>query len=239
MELAIPANKEHPREGSNQTGTAPDEAVARDLIIPFDPSGKVQPTVNDTERPTTADRSHLKQAFRSAADALYRFILVRVGHHTAVADDLLQQTCCVAAGHQRVPAQPADCEAWLFGIARNLVREHWRKSQNAPQPLPDHDELAARLEEAPLPEELLQNDETRQTLLTAITELSVEDQHLIFACYFMERPQSEVAEELHTTRKSIESKLYRARLQLRERLKANESLSPATQVTPDNATKGR
>lgn len=223
MELAIPTD--HP----DKTATSRQQDDAnRDVILPFKPETGVNPALQDANHISNAARSRLKQAFRSAADAIYRYILVRVGHNTAVADDLLQQTCCVAAGHGRIPQDPADYQPWLFGIARNLVREHWRKSQREPQPLIDDDtDLVARMSEGPLPEDLLQRREIRDRVIAAITELSAEDQHLIFACYFQNRPQSEVAADTHTTRKSVETKLYRARQRLRDRLTQSSPVNDA------------
>ena len=70
--------------------------------------------------------SPLERAFDRGADALYRFILVRVARRRDVADDLLQQTCCIAFQQNRVFADDDECESWMRGIARNLVKAHWR-----------------------------------------------------------------------------------------------------------------
>ena len=77
-------------------------------------------------RDTHDSGGHLQQAFDACADGLYRYVLIRVGGDRHAADDLLQQACCVAARHWRQPANANEYEAWLRGIARNLIRQHWR-----------------------------------------------------------------------------------------------------------------
>ncbi len=79
----------------------------------------------DTERvPDPADIVRL--VFIRSGDALYRYILVRVRGNRTLAEDLLQQTCLEAVRHRHPPRTADACEAWLRGIARNLVRRHWR-----------------------------------------------------------------------------------------------------------------
>ena len=59
-------------------------------------------------------------------------------------------------------------------------------------------------------------EETRLRLIANITELSSDQQELIFAHYFDGQSHAEVARRMGTTDKAIESKLYRARERLRE-----------------------
>ncbi|MGD2111484.1 MAG: sigma factor, partial [Phycisphaerae bacterium] len=73
-------------------------------------------------------QERLRRVFRACGDGLYRFVLVRVGGDRHAADDLLQQTCHEAARHKRMPTDDTECEPWLYGIARNLVRKHWRQN---------------------------------------------------------------------------------------------------------------
>jgi RNA polymerase sigma factor (sigma-70 family) len=169
----------------------------------------------------------LRQVFCHTADALYRFIFVRVGGCRDIADDLLQQTCCEAVRHRRPPGTHEECEAWLRGIARNLVRRHWRniKREAGTIPLEDAElarQLADDLESRPLPVDVLIKSESLTQLLLAVTSLSAADQSLVFAYYFDGRPQADIACELGVTEKSVESRLYRARGRLRAALRNME-----------------
>jgi RNA polymerase sigma factor (sigma-70 family) len=169
----------------------------------------------------------LRRVFCQTADALYRFILVRVGGNRDVADDLLQQTCCEAAKHGRARGNHEECEAWLRGIARNLIRRNWRNAKRDACTIPLEDaelarQLADDLESRPLPVDVLIKRESVTQLLLAVTSLSAADQRLVFAYYFDGRPQADIACELGVTEKSVESRLYRARSRLRAALRNME-----------------
>jgi RNA polymerase sigma-70 factor (ECF subfamily) len=169
-------------------------------------------------------REVLRGVFEHTADGLYRYILFRVGGDRHVADDLLQQTCCEAARHRQPPVRHDDCEAWLRGIARNLVRQHWRRRAGTPRRLPLDDAgraatLVDDMESRPLPIDSLIRQEAADQLLLAITALNAADQDLIFGFYFNGRSQAAIARELGVTEKCIESRLYRARGRLRDALR--------------------
>jgi RNA polymerase sigma-70 factor (ECF subfamily) len=173
------------------------------------------------------ERETLRQVFLRASDALYRFILVRVRGDRTAAEDLLQQTCCEAARHLRPPVDHDECEAWLRGISRNLIRRHWRKSKREAGWVSVEDaalagSLAYDMEAGPLPPEALIKEESVTQLMLAVTSLSAADQSLIFAYYFDGRPQATMARDWGVTEKSIESRLYRARSRLREALRNME-----------------
>jgi RNA polymerase sigma factor (sigma-70 family) len=186
---------------------------------------RIEPSVS-CER-MSEGRDSLREVFDRSADALYRFVLVRVGGNRDIADDLLQQTCCEAARHPRPPDGLDQCEAWLRGIARNLVRRHWRNRKREIDAVPLEDaalasRLADDLESRPLPPDVLIRQESVTQLLLAITSLSAADQSLIFDYYFEQRPQAAIARELGVTEKSVESRLYRVRGRLRAALRNPE-----------------
>lgn len=173
----------------------------------------------------TADgRAALRRAFAEGCDALYRFILVRVRGDRDAADDLLQQTCYEAARHRRPPAEADECLAWLRGIARNLVRRHWRRMRRQAGWIRLEDaaatgQLVEDLESGPLPEHAMVREEAVSQLLLALTNLSAADQNLIAAHYFDDRSQADIAQDNGLTEKSVESRLYRARGRLRAALR--------------------
>jgi len=174
----------------------------------------------------------LREVLERNVDALYRFIVVRVRGDRDAADDLLQQTCCEAARHGRPPADENECLAWLHGIARNLVRQHWRKRTRASVlvPLEDHGLAAAlveTLETRQLPVEAAVRQEEIEQLLLAVTSLSIGDQALISAYYFAGRAQAEIAAELGVSERSVESRLFRARARMRAVLRNGKGLGGA------------
>lgn len=178
----------------------------------------IEPAMVVSVRPDL--RELLRSAFESCADGLRRYILVRVGGDGHVADELLQSCCHVAARRRRLPATRDECERFLFGIARNLLREHRRRQKRARRQLSmEHPALAVDMESQPLPAEALERVELRQQLLLAITALSAAEQQLLFDFYFESRSQAEIAVFLGVSVKSVETRLYRARQHLRARLR--------------------
>ncbi len=171
--------------------------------------------------------SRLRRVFSAGSDGLYRFILVRVGGDREVADELLQQTCYVAARHRRLPADDDAIERWLRGVARNLIREHWRRAKKLSNRISLEDAALSRqlvddMESRPLPPEVLIKDELVIQLQLAITSLPAAEQRLVFAFYFDGRSYAEIANDLGVTAKAVEARLYRARTRLRAVLRDGE-----------------
>ena len=191
--------------------------------IPIESAGSIEKARGTEDR--------LPEAFRSVADGLYRWILLRVGRDRHVAEDLLQQTCHEAVRSRSRPTKSAcrpvgedKYEAWLRGIAKNLVRRHWRQSKRRGTHVSIENpsvarQLAEDMVSRPLPTDTMIRDEISEQLLLAVTSLPAAEQRLVFAFYFDRRSQADIAQELHVTAKSVETKLYRVRNRLREVLK--------------------
>jgi RNA polymerase sigma-70 factor (ECF subfamily) len=171
-------------------------------------------------RPKSNPQERLRRVFDRTGDALYRFILIRVHGDRHAADELLQQACHVAARHRRMPKDDSECEAWLRGIAKNLIRRHWRRNRKrrAHRSLEDVDvarQLAEDMEARPLPPDALIREETARQALLAVTSLPAAEQELVLAFYFEGRSQTDIAETLGVSVKSVETRLYRVRHRLR------------------------
>jgi len=170
----------------------------------------------------------LEAAFDAAAGGLYRFVCVRVGGDGHLTDDLMQQLWLEASGSESRPRDVAELEPWLFGIARNLVRNHWRRvgSRPAHLPLPDPEvarELAEKLTTGPLTEEDQDRGDLMHQLALAITELPAGQQALFVGHYCEGKTFEQLAEQADTSVRSVEGRLYRIRRRLRERLIDDES----------------
>lgn len=185
------------------------------------PAVAAEPRVIMSQSEDRADR--LQRVFRATGGSLHRFILLRVGGRHDLADDLLQQTCCVAAGHRRMPDTDEACTAWLYGIARNVIRKHWRASRKRSETTIDPNASALKLvetmEAGPIRDDELTKDETATLLLSAINALPQADQQLVFDFYFDRRSQADLAKQLGVPVKGVESKLYRIRKRLRNTLR--------------------
>jgi RNA polymerase sigma factor (sigma-70 family) len=170
-------------------------------------------------------QSPLEVAFDLHSRSLYRYFAVRVGGDASAADDLMQQLWLQVCRtpEVRVPREADALEAWLRTIARNLIRERWRRRQRGGREvlLPDPAlaaELAEHMRVEALPSEMLERKEVRDQLLLALTELDSADQSLIVGHYFQRRSFEDLAAELSVSSRSVEGRLYRARGRLRARL---------------------
>lgn len=160
-------------------------------------------------------------AYERSARGLYRFLMVRLGGDAHLADDFMQQLWL--AGQRGGPEPLEEREAWLFGAARNLLRAHWRKQRRRGNTAPIAEPtvaaaLADQLATEEVPTEALEQRETRDQLLLALSSLRSEDQELIVAHYFHGQQHEALAEQYGSTARAIEGRLYRARQALRQRL---------------------
>lgn len=167
----------------------------------------------------------LEELIERNARAIWRYYWVRLGGNENQVDDLMQEFC-LQATRSRVPDEDGTDrqDRWLFGLARNVLRRHWRtlirRRNNIPTVSGD-DALALvdRIDQSTLPAEDLHRREVRQALMEAVTDLPGDEQELIFRHYFDGWSQQRLAEELGLTPRAVEGRLYRVRRALREKLR--------------------
>ncbi len=140
---------------------------------------------------------------------VYQYFFHRTGDASS-AEDLTSQL--FLAAYQALPCYQhhGHFAAWLFTIARNLIKEHYRKkgrevpletAENIPSP----SNLAA---------EIVQNDEIRR-LTKLIRSLPEEEQELIRLRYIADLSFADIAIVLNKGQDAVKKTLYRlqARLQ--------------------------
>lgn len=167
--------------------------------------------------------ARLRQAFERCGDDLYRFIMLRVQGDRHAADDLLQQTCYEAARNKRTPSGDDAAQAWLFGIAKNLIRKHFRSLRRHGRFQREEAVVRARpilLEVETGEADAVTHMDSAQNLLTAVAALDETDQQIILGSYFEGRSHEELARAIGLSVRAIEGRLYRARQILRESLSA-------------------
>jgi len=173
-------------------------------------------------RTVTGDAIAMEDVFGRCSRALYRYFVARTGD-AHLADDLMQQLW-LQARKSRADIPESQYEFWLRGIAKNLIRSHWRRRARRPANVPlANPELAKALADQMIqgeaPAEMLEQQETRDQLLLAITELDSEEQQLIVEHYFHGCSHADLAECTGLSPRAVEGRLYRARQALREKLK--------------------
>jgi RNA polymerase sigma factor (sigma-70 family) len=74
------------------------------------------------------DASHFGKLFDRHFAEINRFVARRVG--ASLADEIVAETFVQAfRSRGRYDSQTADARPWLFGIATNLTRRHWRSER--------------------------------------------------------------------------------------------------------------
>jgi RNA polymerase sigma-70 factor (ECF subfamily) len=116
---------------------------------------------------------------------------------------------------------------WLFTIAANLARNHFRWRSRHPNLSLDAENseteqtLGSTLPaNSPTPKEAALASERAQAVRAAVKNLPEDLREAIVLCEWEEHSIAEAATILEATPKAVESRLYRARQILRERLKS-------------------
>lgn len=104
---------------------------------------------------------------------------------------------------------------WLRGVAKNQFRNWSRSRRRRTARLADLPET--KLEQLPAAEEA-ETTEQIETLREAIERLSMEHRQVVFMHYLEETSVREIATLLGVSLKTIEGRLYQARLRLRRLL---------------------
>ncbi|NNJ11247.1 sigma-70 family RNA polymerase sigma factor [Chloroflexales bacterium ZM16-3] len=103
-------------------------------------------------------------------------------------------------------ASQSALRGWLFGVAANVVSDHYRRSYRAPsEPLDE-----ALISQEAGPEEVAEQAATREDLRRAVETLTDEQQHVLAMRYGQELPIQEVARALGKTEGAIKQLQARA-----------------------------
>lgn len=163
------------------------------------------------------DPAAFEAAFREHFPPVYRFIARRVG--PALAEDLAAETFATAY-RRRASFEPGrgSLRSWLYGIATNLVRNHWRAEQHLLA-------LDARLvPEADQPDSAEGVDQRvviamlAPRLAAALGELTRDQRDVLLLHAWAELGHDEIAAALGIAPGTVRSRLSRARGLLREHL---------------------
>ena len=112
---------------------------------------------------------------------------------------------------------------WLLKITRNLVfNELRRRKRHSAIPLqsdPESEEMQLKDELAAAPDDTLLEHELQRAIESAIAELPESQRMAVVLRRYQELSYEEIADVLDQTVPAVKSLLFRARTQLRERLK--------------------
>jgi RNA polymerase sigma factor (sigma-70 family) len=141
--------------------------------------------------------------------------LVRCLQDEGLAADLTQETFVRVYQHRNKFDARQKFSTWLYAIASNLLRDHFRWKSRHPEAAPDALEKAST---EISPSEIIQTGERAEAVRAAIALLPEELRLPLILTEYENRSQAEVGEILGCSAKAVETRIYRARKILRVKL---------------------
>lgn len=159
-----------------------------------------------------------EQSFRAFYDATARALwsyLYRTSGNATLADDLLQESYFRFIRVRLPEANHEYMKNYLFRIATNLLRDHWRHAKvDPPAPEAAEDSRAAQASPFPHAEARGQPD-----VIAAMKELKPRERQLLWLAYVEGSSHREIARLAGLREQSVRGLLFRARARLAKTLR--------------------
>ena len=179
----------------------------------------------DMERLIAGHDAALNDLMERHAKPVFHFLCRMLGNEDD-ANDLAQETFVRVFKSRGSFRAEQKFSTWLFTIAANLARNHfrWRTrhpniSLDAENPETEQSLGSTLPANNPAPNEQALTAERAKAVRVAVGKLPEDLREAMVLCEWEERSVAEAAAILETTPKAVESRLYRARQILRARLK--------------------
>lgn len=183
----------------------------------------------------SGDRAAFERIFQRHADTVHRFLARRCGD-VGIAEDLVGEVFLQAwRQRHRVDLHHGSLRPWLFGVANNLVRRHWRGRSRfgraiarlpRPDQQPGHDEAIATSIDA---------QRRLERLRDAVESLPRAHAEVVLLRAWEGLDYEAIATVLDIPVGTVRSRLSRARTRLRDQL-AGEDDTPAPAARDDPPT---
>lgn len=152
------------------------------------------------------DEESFRFIYKLTARPLWAY-LARVSGDPALADDLLQECYCRFLALTNPPQEEAHRKNYLFRMATNLLRDHWRAIQR-------HGETAIETADMPSQDREVTNVPLRSDLGRALAKLKPRERQLLWLAYAEGASHREIAQASGMREASVRPLLFRARKKL-------------------------
>lgn len=159
--------------------------------------------------------------FERYYDGLSRFFRSKAGDH---APDLIQRTFLVLLETQARMREGTTFQAYLFGVARNILLEHYRGKRRDGERFDPTERSVEDL--GPTPMTLIANAQETQLLLHALRRIPVESQMILELYYWESMTAKDIGDVLEIPEGTARTRIRRAK-QLLEAQLAVLAASPA------------
>jgi RNA polymerase sigma factor (sigma-70 family) len=177
--------------------------------------------VQDMRRLSAGHDAALNTLMGRHAGKLFNY-LVRCLQNEDDAADAAQETFVKVYRHRTRFDPKQKFSTWLYSIAANLVKDRYRWRSRHPQVSLDaeSDATGDSFRESlpgngPLPHERVQAEERSETIRRAVAALPEELRQPLILAEYEERSHAEIGSILGCSAKAVETRIYRARQQLR------------------------
>jgi len=131
------------------------------------------------------DEESFRVLYERTARPLWVY-LARVSGDPALADDLLQECYCRFLSLENPPQEEAHRKNYLFRIATNLLRDHWRSERR-------HSPANIEAADLPLEDHAVANVPLRSDLGRALAQLKPKERQLLWLAYAEGASHKEIA----------------------------------------------
>lgn len=157
------------------------------------------------------------QIYHQWAPPIYKYIYARTRDPQDAEDITSQVFLAVLQALPRYKHR-GYFSAWLFGIARNKIREYYRKNRHKETQL---NELAEKLSEQNNPTQNTQIQDEIDILIQHINALPEADQELLRLRYVSELKFSEIGQVVKKSEGAVKKKIYRIQYKLEQIMEDN------------------
>ena len=161
------------------------------------------------DQPTPAASDPVLAIYRLALPRVYGYLLPRCGS-AALAEDLTSETFLAAVNASRQGSLIEVSTAWLVGVARHKLVDHWRRQEREQRSLAAAEASIAEVDDDPLGEWL-----DSEAAYAALALLPIPQRAALTLRYLDGLPVAAVAEHLGRTVHGTETLLARSRAALR------------------------
>ncbi|MEO7297438.1 MAG: sigma-70 family RNA polymerase sigma factor [Verrucomicrobiota bacterium] len=151
--------------------------------------------------------------------------LIRLSQNETDAADLAQESFVKVYQNRGKFRRDSKFSTWLYAIATNLARSHFRWKTRHPEVSleAENQQTERSLEDSMAapdisPFEILQTEERANVIRQAVADLPEDLRVPLVLAEYEDKSQSEIADILDCTVKTVEMRIYRARQQLRKQL---------------------
>lgn len=172
-------------------------------------------------RAATMNETAFASFYEATKRQLWRYILSAVGDRSE-ADDIFQEAYVRLLQHEVRASGDEGRKAYLYRIAQNLIRDHWRRKSRTRKRFAEGAEEQASAPAAAAAD-------ARHDVADALRELAPQQRSMLWLAYVEAYTHKEIAALLKVKEQSVKVLLYRARQKLLEIFKHRGITPEATQ----------